>query len=674
MAVSLTTRRLLAQLLAELEVDPQKVEGALRGGANLLETLSEQVGGQEKLKDFLRKVLPENFLDISREEIPHWRPRLFLVEKDYALFSMSEEKVGALIPRLPYDAVHEAIEEAHGFLVHPYVVFPETFALLASDPFEEEKSAEGSEEKPSAEEPPSPPGKQEELAVGLGRLTGLFGTPSHKRLEDIAELPPIDEAVARTIPKEVAVKLGTVPLLEESGHVLVATVNPRNLVALDSMTMVFRKRVEVVEVSEVVLQALLDRVYENKPFAPNPAEEEVKEEETPSLGEETEARKLVYRMIREAVYLGASDIHMEPQRGEVLVRFRVDGILREWTRIGRAGYAPVVSVVKLMSGMDISERRLPQDGRLRHRISPREMADFRVSTVPATYGERVVMRLLRSAEDIPELEALGFLPDTLEAFKAVISRPYGLILVTGPTGSGKSFTNFSVLKRISGPEKNVLTVEDPVEYEIPGISQIQVKSNIGLTFARVLRAFLRQDPDVIMVGEIRDAETAKIATEAALTGHLVLATLHTNDAAQAVTRLEEMGVERYNIAASLLAVLSQRLARKLCSCKVPSSPEQVDFYRGVYREAGVELPERAAFYEPNGCPKCGGTGYKGRMPIHELLVVRETTRQAILELKAASALKEQAVRESMRTLRQDGLLKAAQGLTSVQEVLQRTIE
>ncbi len=365
---------------------------------------------------------------------------------------------------------------------------------------------------------------------------------------------------------------------------------------------------------------------------------------------------------------------MEPQRGEVLVRFQVDGVLRGWTRIGRAGYAPVVSVVKLMSGMDISEKRLSQDGRLRYRISPKEMADFRVSTVPATYGERVVMRLLRSAKDIPELEALGFLPDTLEAFKSVISRPYGLILVTGPTGSGKSFTNFSVLKRISGPEKNVLTVEDLVEYEIPGISQIQVKANIGLTFARVLRSFLRQDPDVIMVGEIRDAETAKIATEAALTGHLVLATLHTNDAAQAVTRLEEMGVERYNIAASLLAALSQRLARRLCACKVPSDPEQVAFYTEVYREAGVEVPQGAAFYEPGGCPKCGGTGYKGRMLIHELLVVKDTTRQAILELEAASALKEHAVREGMRTLRQDGLLKAALGQTTVQEVLQRTIE
>jgi type IV pilus assembly protein PilB len=335
-------------------------------------------------------------------------------------------------------------------------------------------------------------------------------------------------------------------------------------------------------------------------------------------------------------------------------------------------YPSILSVIKLMSGMNISEKRLPQDGRLRHRVGGTRL-DLRVSTVPTVYGERVVMRLLKRAEDIPEVEELGFLPDTLEKFKWLIAQPYGLILITGPTGSGKSFTNFSALKRIRSPEKNILTVEDPVEYEIPGISQVQVKPQIGLTFATVLRSFLRQDPDVIMVGEIRDEETARIAIEAALTGHLVLATLHTNDAPQAVLRLEEMGLERYNVAAALLGVLAQRLVRKLCPrCKTPSPQDKAAFYRELMEEAGLR-PE-GTFYEAVGCEACGGVGFRGRMPIHELLVVDDGLRELLSRKGGTAEIKEAALRAGMRTLRQDGLLKAAQGLTTVQEVLSRTLK
>ncbi len=400
-----------------------------------------------------------------------------------------------------------------------------------------------------------------------------------------------------------------------------------------------------------------------------PAEEE---ERAASQEEEGEARKYVTGLLKEALYRDASDIHLVPERSVVWVRMRRDGILYDHDKLSRQEYPAVLSVVKLMSGMDINEKRLPQDGRLRYRAGNIKL-DLRTSTVPTVYGERVVMRLLKSAEDIPEVEGLGFLPDTLERFKALISNAYGLILITGPTGSGKSFTNFSVLKRLRSPEKNILTVEDPVEYEIPGISQVQVKPQIGLTFAKVLRSFLRQDPDVIMVGEIRDAETAKIATEAALTGHLVLATLHTNDAPQAVLRLEEMGVERYNVAASLLGVLSQRLVRRLCpSCKRPAPPERERFYLEVMRQ--VDLEPTGTFYEPGGCEVCEGRGYKGRLPLHELLVVNDRVREEILRTESLTRLKRVAQEEGMRTLRQDGLLKAAMGLTTVQEVLNRTVE
>jgi type II secretory ATPase GspE/PulE/Tfp pilus assembly ATPase PilB-like protein len=397
------------------------------------------------------------------------------------------------------------------------------------------------------------------------------------------------------------------------------------------------------------------------------------QEEEAAIGEldESAAQKFVKQVIREAYLQDASDIHVEPRPTDVLVRLRVDGTLRQYTTLPKGALGPVISVIKIMGGLNIAEKRLPQDGRVRYREGTIDL-DLRLSTLPTVYGEKAVMRLLKKAADIPEIEGLGFAPGVFERFQEVISKPYGIFLITGPTGSGKSFTTFSILKRIATPDKNTQTIEDPVEYEIPGINQTQVNPQAGLTFARALRAFLRQDPDIIMVGEIRDSETAKIATEAALTGHLVIATLHTNDAAQAITRLDEMGVELFNISAALIGVLSQRLVRRICDhCKVEVKPDPE-----VLRRIGLSEKEiqGAKLYKGMGCERCGGTGYKGRYAIHELLVVDDEIRHAIVAGKSATEIKEMARQKGMKTLREDGIYKALLGITTLEEVLARTIE
>lgn len=327
--------------------------------------------------------------------------------------------------------------------------------------------------------------------------------------------------------------------------------------------------------------------------------------------------------------------------------------------------------IKIMGRLNIAERRLPQDGRVRYKDKSLEV-DLRLSTLPTVYGEKSVMRILKKATSIPEIEQLGFADYNLERFTDTIQKPYGIFLITGPTGSGKSFTTFSILKRIATPDVNVTTVEDPVEYEIPGINQTQVNVKAGLTFASALRSFLRQDPDVIMIGEIRDTETAKIAVEAALTGHLVIATLHTNDSAGAVTRLEEMGVEPFNISASLLGVLAQRLVRRVCSeCRVAYTPDA-----DVLRRLGLEERQVAGanLFRGVGCDKCNGSGYNGRAAIHELLTVGGGVETAIVQGKSSTDIKEIAVQSGMKTLRDDGVFKALAGVTTLEEVLAKTTD
>ncbi|WP_114312256.1 type IV pilus assembly ATPase PilB [Thermus caldifontis] len=492
------------------------------------------------------------------------------------------------------------------------------------------------------------------------------------------ENPP-DPGAALLLPEDLARRYGVFPHHLEGKSLVLLMKDPRNILALDDVRLALKRKGLAYEVvpavaTEAAIAKLIERFYGKEELGEIAKElsKGYQEEEaiTPEL-DESAAQKFVKQVIREAYLQDASDIHIEPRQSDVLVRLRIDGTLRQYTTLPKGALNSVISVVKIMGGLNIAERRLPQDGRVRYREGAIDV-DLRLSTLPTVYGEKAVMRLLKKATDIPEIEGLGFAPGVFERFQEVISKPYGIFLITGPTGSGKSFTTFSILKRIATPDKNTQTIEDPVEYEIPGINQTQVNPQAGLTFARALRAFLRQDPDIIMVGEIRDSETAKIATEAALTGHLVIATLHTNDAAQAITRLDEMGVELFNISAALIGVLSQRLVRRICDgCKVEVKPDPE-----ILRRLGLSEREiqGAKLFRGMGCERCGGTGYKGRYAIHELLVVDDEIRHAIVAGKSATEIKEIARRKGMKTLREDGIYKALQGITTLEEVLARTIE
>ena len=386
------------------------------------------------------------------------------------------------------------------------------------------------------------------------------------------------------------------------------------------------------------------------------------------LASEAPVIRFVNLLISRAVEQRASDIHIEPFENELKVRYRIDGVLHDVEAPARRLQAAIVSRVKIMSKLNIAERRLPQDGRIKLRLMGREI-DLRVSTLPTLYGESVVLRILDRSSIVVTLGSLGFPEDTLAQFDRLITKPYGMILVTGPTGSGKTTTLYGALDKINSPDKKLITIEDPVEYQLFGVNQIHVKPQIGLTFANGLRSIVRQDPDVIMVGEIRDAETAEIAIQAALTGHLVFSTLHTNDAAGAVSRLLEMGVEDYLLASSLLGVLAQRLVRKVCEkCR-----RSAEITPTVQRELGGDgTPVQV--YEGTGCEACAQTGYRGRSGIFELLLVNEVIRPLILKRSSADMLKDAAVQQGMRTLREDGWHKVRTGVTTVAEVVRVTQE
>ena len=388
------------------------------------------------------------------------------------------------------------------------------------------------------------------------------------------------------------------------------------------------------------------------------------------LASEAPVIRLVNMLIARAMEQRASDIHIEPFEKELRVRYRIDGILHDVEAPPRKLQAALISRVKLMAKLNIAERRLPQDGRIKLRMLGREV-DLRVSTLPTLYGESVVLRILdRSSIDV-SLESLGFPEDTLSAFENLIFQPYGMILVTGPTGSGKTTTLYGALDKINSPEKKIITIEDPVEYQLNGVNQIHVKSQIGLTFSAGLRSIVRQDPDVIMIGEIRDYETAEIAIQSALTGHLVFSTLHTNDAAGAVSRLLEMGVEDYLLASSLLGVMAQRLVRQLCpACRHPVDGR--DSLPHLELPANGHAPEPVISYEAGECEECAMTGYRGRKGIFELMLVDEGLRQLILKRSSADVLKEYGVGNGMRTLRDDGWHKVCAGITTVSEVMRVT--
>jgi type IV pilus assembly protein PilB len=492
---------------------------------------------------------------------------------------------------------------------------------------------------------------------------------------DPTDSPP-DPSVLTMVPESTVRRYTIFPHHLEGNTLVVLMKDPRNILAIDDLRMITKRDVMPAVSAEASISKLIERFYGGSTGVEELAREfegKKKEEESvdTSALDDNAVVKLVNSIIREAFLQEASDIHIEPRQTDILVRIRIDGNLREYMRLPKGAGPAVASRVKIMSNLDIAERRLPQDGRVRYRDRSIDL-DLRLSTLPTVYGEKIVMRLLRKAADIPEIEQLGFAQDIFQRFEDVISKPYGIFLITGPTGSGKSFTTFSILKRIATPDKNTTTIEDPVEYEIPGINQTQVNPVAGLTFAKALRSFLRQDPDIIMVGEIRDSETAKIATEAALTGHLVIATLHTNDAAGAVTRLDEMGVELFNISAALVGVLAQRLVRKICEhCKIQVEPDS-----SVLRRLGMSKEDvrGKSLYKGTGCDKCNGTGYKGRAAIHELMVLDDEIRRAIVEGQSATQIKEIARKGGMKTLREDGIQKAFAGLTTLEEVMARTNE
>jgi type IV pilus assembly protein PilB len=446
--------------------------------------------------------------------------------------------------------------------------------------------------------------------------------------------------------------------------------DPQNVLALDDLRIITGYEIRpAISTKDDILAAIEDyykvATHVDTDFLTGDEGLNLDLEALTEVSDEAPIVKLVNYIINKAVTDRASDIHIEPQEKDLRVRYRVDGVLHEVMRSPKATQQAIISRFKIMSDMDIAENRKPQDGHTALTVAGHKL-DFRVSTLPTVYGERIVLRILRKDSIMLRLEDLGFLPGTLERFESSFRKPYGAILVTGPTGSGKSTTLYGAVNVLNDPGKHILTAEDPVEYRLPGVNQIQTNARAGLTFARALRSFLRCSPDIILVGEIRDQETAKIAIESALTGHLVLSTLHTNDAPGAVTRLTEMGVEPFLVASAVDCVLAQRLARRLCSeCKEEYVPmEQALLDAGYDPE---NLPEK--LFRPVGCKKCGGTGYRGRMGLHEVMLVSEEIGDLTVKEATADEIKQMAVAQGMLTLKQDGLEKVRMGMTSIEEIM-----
>ena len=477
-----------------------------------------------------------------------------------------------------------------------------------------------------------------------------------------------DLGASNLIPSQAARRFNAVPVGFDDGKLLIAMVDPSNVLALDDMKLLTGHELQPVVASPDDIAGLISRMTRLDDAVAEAVQEEDDESEAAvtdirESAEDAPVIKLVNSVIAQAVEEGASDIHFEPDGRDMRVRFRIDGILGETTTIPRRMVAGVVSRVKIMADLDISERRMPQDGRVGLKVEGHAV-DLRVVTMPGVHGEGVVMRILDKEQALMTLDKLGMAGEPYERFESAFRQSYGAVLVTGPTGSGKSTTLYAALNVINSVEKNIITIEDPVEYQLPGINQLQVNHKAGLTFAQGLRSMLRADPDVIMVGEIRDSETARIAVESALTGHLVLSTLHTNNAASALTRLTEMGIEPFLTSSAVDCVVAQRLTRKLCgSCK-----RRTMIGVEALREGGFHAAFDVEAYEPVGCGRCGGSGYKGRVGLYEVLVVSDEIRELTIARSSADEIHSVAVAQGMRPLRDDGLSKVKQGLTSIAEV------
>lgn len=502
----------------------------------------------------------------------------------------------------------------------------------------------------------------------------------------------IDPATVRIIPENMARRHQLIPINKVGNKLTVAMVDPLNILAIDDIQFMTGLVVKPVVATSQDINDALDNAYGHEGKMDELMEDlddigksETEEADLDKLGEldENDAPiiRLVNLVISQGVQDGVSDIHVEPYEKDLRIRYRKDGMLHETMKPPKRAQAAITSRVKIMASLDIAEKRLPQDGRIKIKVNNRAI-DLRVACIPTIYGEKIVMRILDQANLKLDLTELGFEPKALEKFMEAIKQPNGIILVTGPTGSGKTTTLYSALHTVNQEDVNVLTAEDPVEYQLWGVNQIQCRAEIGLTFAAALRSFLRLDPDVIMVGEIRDFETAEIAVKASLTGHLVLSTLHTNDAPGTIGRLLNMGIEPFMVATSLILVQAQRLVRTICKeCKVEYKPK-VDMLKtlAITPELLVklELPhlnfKNLLFYKGKGCEKCGGTGSKGRVGVYEIMKMTETLRRMILERASTSDLRDMAREEGMLTLRESALRKLMIGRTTVEEVIRVTAE
>jgi type IV pilus assembly protein PilB len=510
-------------------------------------------------------------------------------------------------------------------------------------------------------------------------LSKQYGVPA----VNLAEFD-IDPEVIALVPKDVAVRHRVVPVNRAGSSLIVAIADPSNILAIDDLKFVTGYNIEAVVASDVGISDAIERYYNKKQELDitkvmNEIQDEVEvgsnsEEinlmDLEKAADDAPVVKLCNHLLLSAIQKGASDIHVEPYEKSYRVRFRVDGVLHEEMSPPVKLKAALSSRLKIMAHLDIAERRLPQDGRIKLKVGEDKEMDFRVSVLPTLFGEKIVLRLLDKGNLQLDMTKLGFEPDQLADFKHAIESPYGMVLVTGPTGSGKTTTLYSALSELNTLSDNICTAEDPVEFNLSGINQVQMHEDIGLNFAAALRSFLRQDPDIIMIGEIRDFETAEIAIKAALTGHLVLSTLHTNDAPSTITRLLNMGVEPFLVTASVQLVQAQRLVRKICAgCKQPTETP-VDELKSL--GATDEEIATATCHRGVGCQVCGGSGYKGRVALYEVMPFKDSLKELVLQGAAAVEIKAEAIRVGMRTLRMSGVRKICEGVTSVDEVARIT--
>jgi len=522
-----------------------------------------------------------------------------------------------------------------------------------------------------------------EMAAALGKQLNVpFITLSHYE---------IDPQILASIPAEIVKRYQIVPVDRTGDTLTVALADPSNIFLLDELRLLTKCNIVPVISFESDIKEAIERYYGTgegnfdemlKDISQDDAETTTdKTIEEASAAEESSEDlsvqpddapviQLVNMVVAEAIKLHASDIHVEPMEKSLRVRYRIDGVLQEVTPPPKKFQNAIISRIKILSELNIAERRLPQDGRFKVRMANKAI-DFRVSTCPTAFGEKVVIRVLDRSSMLVNLTDLGFDPENLRVFEGLIRMPWGMVLVTGPTGSGKSTTLYSALNTINDPRKNIMTIEDPIEYQLRGINQVQARPDMNppLTFAEALKSFLRQDPDIILVGEIRDAETAEIAVKAALTGHLVLSTLHTNDAPSTFNRLTNMGVEAFLVTASILGVLAQRLVRRVCDgCKEDFRPPDE-----VLESVGIKPEQASSLRAGRGCDRCHGTGYKGRVALYELMRVTDRIRMAIIEGRTATELKKVAIEDGMITLRQAGIRKILAGVTTPEEVVGQTV-